>query len=129
MAPIRQGQRLTRRSALKVVLSGGQRPYVATTEQVWALHDTVAEHLRPAILLGAFVGLRTAEVVGLRVWDVDFMRGVVRPVQQGNGEPLRARRRGRRSPSRKSWRCSCRLRWRGGVGTTWSPTARAGRPR
>ena len=39
-----------------------QRPYVATTEQVWALHDAVAEHLRPAILLGAFVGLRTAEV-------------------------------------------------------------------
>ena len=70
--------------------TGGQRPYVATTEQVWALHDTVAEHLRPAILLGAFVGLRTAEVVGLRVWDVDFMRGVVRPVQQGNGEPLKS---------------------------------------
>src|SRR3954466_1618016 len=66
------------------------RAYVATTEQVWALHDTIAEHLRPAILLGAFVGLRTAEVVGLRVWDVDFMRGVVRPVQQGNGEPLKS---------------------------------------
>ena len=48
--------------------AGGQRPYVATTEQVWALYDAVAEHLRPAILLGAFVGLRTAEVVGLRVW-------------------------------------------------------------
>ena len=70
--------------------AGGQRPYVATTGQVWALHDTVAEQLRPAILLGAFVGLRTAEVVGLRVVDVNFMRGVVRPVQQGNGEPLKS---------------------------------------
>src|SRR4051812_39724780 len=70
--------------------AGGQRPYVATTEQVWALHDAVADHLRLAILLGAFVGLRTAEVVGLRVWDVDFMRGVVRPVQQGDGEPLKS---------------------------------------
>jgi integrase len=70
--------------------AGGQRPYVGTTEQVWALHDTVAEQLRPAILLGAFVGLRTAEVVGLRVVDVNFMRGVVRPVQQGNGEPLKS---------------------------------------
>jgi integrase len=70
--------------------AGGQRPYVATTEQVWALHDAVADHLRPAVLLGAFVGLRTAEVVGLRVWDVDFMRGVVRPVQQGDGEPLKS---------------------------------------
>src|SRR3954447_9869388 len=70
--------------------AGGQRPYVATTEQVWALHDAVADHLRPAILLGAFVGLRTAEAVGLRVWDVDFMRGVVRLVQQGDGEPLKS---------------------------------------
>jgi integrase len=62
---------------------------VATTEQVWALHDAVAEHLRPAILLGAFVGLRTAEAVGLRVQDVDFMRGVVRPTVQGAGEELK----------------------------------------
>ena len=42
------------------------RPYVATTGRVWALHDAVPEHLRPAIPLGAFVGLRTAEVVGPR---------------------------------------------------------------
>jgi integrase len=46
--------------------------------------------LKPAILLGAFVGLRTAEVVGLRVSDVDFMRGVVRLVQQRDGEPLKS---------------------------------------
>ncbi|SFU09001.1 Site-specific recombinase XerC [Geodermatophilus amargosae] len=69
--------------------AGVQRPYVATTEQVWALHDAVPVHLRPAILLGAFVGLRTAEAVGLRVRDIDFLRGVVRPEQQGNGEPLK----------------------------------------
>src|SRR3954454_9917797 len=70
--------------------AGGQRPYVATTEQVWALHDAVAEHLRPAIVLGAFVGLRTAEAVGLRVVDGDFMRGIVGPVQQRDGEPLKS---------------------------------------
>jgi integrase len=70
--------------------AGGQRPYVASTEQMWALHDAIAEHLRPAILLGAFVGLRTAEVVGLRVERVDFTRGVVRPVQQRAGEPLKS---------------------------------------
>jgi integrase len=70
--------------------AGGQRPCVATTEQVWALHDAVTDHLRPAVLLGAFVGLRTAEVVGLRVGDVDFTRGVVRPVQQRAGEPLKS---------------------------------------
>ena len=70
--------------------AGSQRPYVATTEQVWALHDAIADHLRPAILLGAFVGLRTAEVVGLRVEDVDFIRGIIRPVQQRAGEPLKS---------------------------------------
>lgn len=69
--------------------AGQQRPYVATTEQVWALHDAFPEHLAPAVLLGAFVGLRTAEVCGLRVADVDFMRGIVRPVQQWPGESLK----------------------------------------
>ncbi|CAN5755156.1 site-specific integrase [soil metagenome] len=68
---------------------GKQKPYVATTEQVWALHDAMPEHLRIAILLGAFVGLRVAEVSGLRVADVDFIRGVVRPVQQWPDEPLK----------------------------------------
>lgn len=66
-----------------------QRPYVATTEQVWALHDGVPEHLRPAILLGAFVGLRTGEACGLRVADVDFMRGTVAPQVQYPAEPLK----------------------------------------
>ena len=59
-----------------------QRPYVASTEQVWALHDAMPEQLRAAVLLGAFVGLRTAEACGLRVVDVDFMRGIVRPAVQ-----------------------------------------------
>lgn len=44
--------------------AGKQRPYVATTEQVWALHDAVPQHLRVAILLGAFVG--TADRRGVR---------------------------------------------------------------
>jgi integrase len=47
---------------------------------VWALHDAMPERLRAAVLLGAFVGVRTAEACGLRVADVDFMRGVVQPV-------------------------------------------------
>jgi len=68
---------------------GKQKLYVATTEQVWALHDAMPEHLRVAVLLGAFVGLRVAEVSGLRVADVDFIRGVVRPVQQWPDEPLK----------------------------------------
>ena len=55
---------------------GKQRAYVASTAQVWALHDEMPDNLRAAILLGAFAGLRSAEVCGLRVADVDFMRGV-----------------------------------------------------
>ena len=69
---------------------GVQRPYVATTEQVWALHDAMDEHLRSAILLGAFAGLRTAETCALRVSDVDFMRGIVAPAIQWPAEPLKS---------------------------------------
>jgi len=69
--------------------AGSQRPYVATTDQVWALHDAVPGHLQSAILLGAFVGLRTAEACGLKVSDVDFMRGVVSPVLQWPGQELK----------------------------------------
>jgi integrase len=66
-----------------------QRPYVATVDQVWALHDAMPDELRPAILLGAFAGLRVAEVCGLRVPDVDFMRGVITPALQYPEEPLK----------------------------------------
>jgi integrase len=69
---------------------GSQRPYVATTEQLWAFHDAMPEHLRPAVLLGAFVGLRTSEAAALRVSDVDFMRGVVSPAIQYPADPLKS---------------------------------------
>ncbi len=69
--------------------AGRQRAYVATTEQVWALHDAMPGHLRAGVLLGAFVGLRLAEACGLRVSDVDFMRGVVHPAVQYPADPLK----------------------------------------
>jgi integrase len=69
--------------------AGTQRAYVATTEQVWALHDAMPVHLRPAVLLGALSGLRLAEACGLRLADVDFMRGVVSPAVQYPSEPLK----------------------------------------
>jgi integrase len=68
---------------------GKPKLYVATTEQVWAIHDAVPDHLQAAVLLGAFAGLRVAEVSGLRVADVDFIRGVVHPQQQWGGKPLK----------------------------------------
>jgi integrase len=48
------------------------------------------ERLQPAVLLGAFAGLRTAEVCALRVSDVDFMRGIVAPAIQWPAEPLKS---------------------------------------
>jgi integrase len=68
---------------------GKAKVYVATTEQVWAVHDAVPDHLRVAVLLGAFAGLRVAEVAALRVTDVDFIRGVVHPKQQWPAKPLK----------------------------------------
>lgn len=70
--------------------AGKQRPYVATTEQIWALHDAMPTHLKPAILLGAFAGLRISEACGLRLSDVDFMRGIVTPAVQYPAEPLKS---------------------------------------
>ena len=69
---------------------GSQRAYVATTEQVRALHDVMPERLRAAVLLGAFAGLRCGEACGLRVADVDFMRGVITPAVRHPAEPLKS---------------------------------------
>ena len=92
---------------------GKAKVYVATTEQVWAIHDAVPDHLRVAVLLGAFAGLRVAEVAALRVSDVDFIRGVVHPKQQWPANPLKTSTAViRRSRSRKIWRCCCRRRCR-----------------
>jgi integrase len=68
---------------------GKPKVYLATTEQVWGIHDAVPDHLRVAVLLGAFAGLRVAEVAGLRVTDVDFIRGVAHPKQQWPAKPLK----------------------------------------
>jgi integrase len=70
--------------------TGKQRPYVATTEQVWALHNAVPAGIRPAILLGAHARLRLAEAAALRPEDVDFFRGVVSPTIQWPNEPLKS---------------------------------------
>jgi integrase len=68
---------------------GEQRPYVASTEQVWALYDAMPERLRAAVLLGAFAGLRLAESCGHRTDDTDFMRGVIHPRYQFPAEELK----------------------------------------
>lgn len=68
---------------------GKSKVYVATTEQIWALYDEMPLNLRPAVLLGAFAGLRLGEVCGLQVTDVDFMRGAVTPRFQADGRPLK----------------------------------------
>jgi integrase len=66
-----------------------QRPYVATTAQVWALYEAMPPGMKPVILLGAFAGLRVGEIAALRTVDVDFMRGVISPAIQYPNAPLK----------------------------------------
>lgn len=68
---------------------GKAKPYLITTDQLWALYDAVVDYLKPAILVGAFSGLRVAEASALRVEDVDFIRGVVHPRLQWPAKPLK----------------------------------------
>jgi integrase len=58
---------------------GKQRPYVATREQVWALHAVMPPYLQVSVLLGALGGLRAAEACGLHPEDVDLALGVIYP--------------------------------------------------
>lgn len=69
---------------------GRQRPYVATTQQIWRLYDLVPAGVRPAILLGAHAGLRLAEAAALRPSDVDFKTGVIHPAIQWPEDPLKS---------------------------------------
>jgi integrase len=49
----------------------------------------IPERFRAAVLLGALAGLRLAESCGLRISDVDFMRGIVFPRVQYPAEELK----------------------------------------
>ena len=91
---------------------GKQKVYVATTEQVWAIHDTMPDQLRVAVLLGAFAGLRVAEVSGCGsrtstspvAW---FIRCSSGPLSRSR--PTAAISRSR---SHGTWRCCWRRRCR-----------------
>ncbi len=76
--------------------AGKQRAYVATTEQVWALHDAMPEHLRAAVLLGAFAGLRLAEACGLG-WPT-WTSCAASSRRPSSTRPSRSRPRRRRTP-------------------------------
>jgi integrase len=54
------------------------------------IHDDQPDRLRAAVLLAAFAGLRLAEACGLRVADVDFMRGIIRAAVQFPAEELKS---------------------------------------
>lgn len=66
-----------------------QREFFPTVEQVKTMLDAMPEHLQPAVLLGAYAGMRVAEVAALRISDVDFMRGVITPAIQHPARPLK----------------------------------------
>lgn len=91
-----------------------QRPFICTTEQMWKLHDALPERLRAAVLLGPFAGLRDAEVCGLRISDIDFMRGIVQPAAKHPAQPLKTDASRGRCRSRRASRLRCRLTSRSG---------------
>ncbi len=66
-----------------------QKPHWCDDKQVWALYDAFPEHLRPAILLGAFAGLRVGEAAGLKVAVINFLGRVITPSVQGEGQELK----------------------------------------
>jgi integrase len=89
VAALHQRMRQIYSDAVHDGLVARSRLYVATTAQIWALHDALPERYRAGLLLAAFAGLRLAEVCGLRVQDVDFMRGIVHPVVQYPDDELK----------------------------------------
>lgn len=78
--------------------AGKPRPYVATEAQLWKLYELATEEYRPALLLGAFVGLRTAEACGLRPCDVDLEARTVTPAVQYPALPLKTEMSGETVP-------------------------------
>jgi integrase len=79
--------------------TGRAEQFCPTTEEAWQLYDAFPEHLRVAVLLGAFAGLRVAEAVALRIEDVDFVRGVVFPKQQwAQNGPIELKTKGSSAP-------------------------------
>lgn len=70
-------------------LSGVQRPTRKTKRAVpldpgtvEALAEAIDPRYRPAVLLGAYAGLRAGEIGGLRIQDVDFARARIQVEQQ-----------------------------------------------
>jgi integrase len=69
--------------------AGKPRPYVASEAQVWRLYEVFPEHLRAAVLVGAFMGARDGEACGLTIANLDLMRGIWHPTAQYPAEPLK----------------------------------------
>lgn len=67
-----------------------QRPYVATTEQVWALYDALPKEYRSMVLLGAFAGLRAGEMAALTRDDVDWDGHSITVSAQHDDEDLKS---------------------------------------
>lgn len=68
---------------------GSQRPYLATTEQIWQLYEAMPPYLQLGVLLGAMGGLRLAEACGLRPGDLDLGAGMLHPHVQYPAQPLK----------------------------------------
>jgi integrase len=70
--------------------TANQRPYVATTAQVWALYDALPRAYRNVVLLGAFAGLRAGEIAALTRVDVDWDAPSITVSVQHDGAELKS---------------------------------------
>ncbi|WP_169558498.1 tyrosine-type recombinase/integrase [Nesterenkonia alba] len=69
---------------------GKREQQIPTVKQVWDLYNHVPDGLKPAVLLGAFSGLRASEVVAIdERRDIDYARGLVKPKLQHGGVLLK----------------------------------------
>jgi integrase len=69
--------------------SGTRKLRLVERDQLWALVDAFPEHLRLAVLLGAFAGLRNGEICGLRIEDVNPLKAEVTPRLQYGEKDLK----------------------------------------
>lgn len=91
---------------------GKAKVYVATTEQVWAIHDAVPDHLRVACCWARSPGCGSLK--SPRCGCPTSISSGEWSTRNSSGPPIRSRHPAviRRSPSRKIWRCCCRRRCR-----------------
>jgi integrase len=76
------------RGVKKAKESPSRRKYIFTEDEIQALVNASAPHLRPILAVAIGTGLRKGDILGLRWDEVDFAHNVISLYQQKTEEPL-----------------------------------------